>query len=187
MKVMEEKTAIKIKDLPPLSLYVHLPWCIKKCPYCDFNSHQLSGGLLPEREYMMALMSDLASSFKFVKERKIESIFFGGGTPSLFSGGSIKEIIDEISLRAPVNENAEISLELNPGVSELSKLRDFRDAGVNRLSIGVQSFSDSHLRRLGRIHSGQDAVNAIDQSQHIFSDINVDIMYGLPQQSLDDL
>ncbi len=184
---MNKTIAINIEEPPPLSLYVHFPWCTKKCPYCDFNSHQLSDRTLPESQYLTALLADFSSSVELIKGRTIASIFFGGGTPSLISGVGIQKIISEIYRQVSVDKNAEITLEANPGVSEILQLKRFREAGVNRLSVGVQSFSDANLKRLGRIHTGKDALKAIEKANDIFDNVNIDIMYGLPEQSLENL
>ena len=165
--------------LPPLSLYIHIPWCVRKCPYCDFNSHEVSGDA-PERRYIDALISDLAHSLPKIWGRRVYSIFFGGGTPSLFSAQAIDEILTAVRARVTLDIDAEITLEANPGTFETRKFRGFRDAGVNRLSIGIQSFSDTHLRALGRIHDSDDARRAIEMAQADFDNINLDIMFALP-------
>jgi oxygen-independent coproporphyrinogen-3 oxidase len=143
-------------ELPPLSLYVHIPWCIKKCPYCDFNSHQGDENI-PEQAYLQALLKDLNHDLHWVKNRKLHSIFFGGGTPSLFSAQSIEKIISAAEKYIGFEPDIEITLEANPGSAEQRKFADFYTAGVNRLSIGVQSFNDQHLKSLGRIHNAEDA------------------------------
>ena len=170
--------------LPPLSLYVHIPWCIKRCPYCDFNSH-VADSVIPEAEYVTAVIEDLKNDLPWVQGRKLHSIFFGGGTPSLFSGFSIGAILKEVEHLIGFEENAEITLEANPGVMDQQNFSDLYAAGVNRLSIGIQSFNDSHLTSLGRIHGSQDALSAIDIAQSSgFRNFNIDLMHGLPNQSL---
>ena len=170
--------------LPPLSLYVHIPWCIKRCPYCDFNSH-VADSVIPEAEYVKAIIEDLKNDLPWVQGRKLHSIFFGGGTPSLFSGFSIGAILKEVEHLIGFEENAEITLEANPGVMDQQNFSDLYAAGVNRLSIGIQSFNDSHLNSLGRIHGSQDALSAIDIALSSgFRNFNIDLMHGLPNQSL---
>ena len=178
-------------ELPPLSLYVHIPWCIKKCPYCDFNSHQGDENI-PEQAYLQALLKDLNHDLHWVKNRKLHSIFFGGGTPSLFSAQSIEKIISAAEKYIGFEPDIEITLEANPGSAEQRKFADFYTAGVNRLSIGVQSFNDQHLKSLGRIHNAEDAKKAINMAQKSgFERFNIDLMHGLPEQSreeaMDDL
>lgn len=170
-------------ELPPLSLYVHIPWCEKKCPYCDFNSHQ-GGEKIPERDYLEALLKDLKNDLHWVKNRKLHSIFFGGGTPSLFSAQSIEKIISAAEKHIGFEADIEITLEANPGSAEQQKFVDFYAAGINRLSIGVQSFNDQHLKSLGRIHDAEDAKKAIDMAQKSgFERFNIDLMHGLPEQT----
>ena len=168
---------------PPLSLYVHIPWCVRKCPYCDFNSHE-AGGAIDEAAYVAALMSDLEQDLASYKVREVRSIFIGGGTPSLFSAASIEEVITGIKSRIAVAADAEITLEANPGTTEAQKLADFRSAGINRLSLGVQSFDDASLSAIGRIHDGNDAVKAVEAARAAgFDNLNLDLMFGLPGQS----
>lgn len=169
--------------LPPLSLYVHIPWCVRKCPYCDFNSHQARNAV-PEQEYIAALTADLEQALPLVWGRKVGSIFFGGGTPSLFSPHSMDAILGMVRARLPLMADAEITLEANPGTFEAGKFRDFRATGINRLSIGIQSFDARHLKALGRIHDGNEAHRAIEIAQRDFDNINLDLMYGLPAQSV---
>ncbi|SET64270.1 oxygen-independent coproporphyrinogen-3 oxidase [Nitrosospira multiformis] len=179
---------LQLKSLPPLSLYIHLPWCMKKCPYCDFNSYEArdrSGGM-PEAEYVAALIRDLEASLPQIWGRKVISVFFGGGTPSLFSPYSIDGILAAARALLPLEHLAEITLEANPGTFEAQKFADFRAAGINRLSIGIQSFNAPHLASLGRIHDGKDARRAIEIAQKNFDNINLDLMYGLPNQTLEE-
>lgn len=171
--------------LPPLSLYIHFPWCIRKCPYCDFNSHPLRSEL-SEKEYINALLRDLEDKLPQVHDRPLHSIFMGGGTPSLFLAESIAYLLAELKKRLFFNEDIEITLEANPGTTEYLRFQGYRDAGVNRLSIGVQSFEEEQLKRLGRIHDRDQAYQAIEQAQTAgFSLINIDLMYGLPNQSVE--
>ncbi len=168
----------------PLSLYVHIPWCVQKCPYCDFNSHQAQGSI-PEDEYVSALIADLESALPLVWGRKVSSIFFGGGTPSLLSGPALDRLLTAIRTLLPVLPDAEVTLEGNPGTVEVGKFAAFRDAGINRLSLGIQSFNPTHLRALGRIHDGNEARRAIEIAAAHFDNFNLDLMYGLPGQSLE--
>jgi oxygen-independent coproporphyrinogen-3 oxidase len=178
-------TRVRLTDLPPLSLYVHIPWCLRKCPYCDFNSHEKRGDL-PEDAYVEALVTDLESAIPQVWGRRIHTIFVGGGTPSLFSPRSIDTLLTAIRTRLPVLPDAEITLEANPGTFEIERFRGFRAAGVNRLSIGVQSFDDAKLAALGRVHGPGEARAAIEAALGIFDTVNVDLMYALPSQSLEE-
>ncbi|MEQ1525868.1 MAG: radical SAM family heme chaperone HemW [Gallionella sp.] len=177
--------ALSFKALPPLSLYIHIPWCVRKCPYCDFNSHEARGAF-PEQEYVAALVRDLEMALPQIWGRKVYTVFFGGGTPSLLSGESITEILRNVRMLLPLDINAEITLEANPGTVEASKFAAFRDAGVNRLSMGIQSFNDTHLQALGRIHSADEARRAIEIAQQYFDNFNLDLMYALPKQTLDE-
>src|SRR5512141_2619400 len=177
--------AVNFKALPPLSLYIHIPWCVRKCPYCDFNSHEARGSF-PEKEYVAALVRDLEMALPLIWGRKVYTVFFGGGTPSLLSGESVTEILRQVRMLLPLDLNAEITLEANPGTVEAGKFAQFRDAGVNRLSLGIQSFNDKHLKALGRIHNSQEAISAIGIAQQHFDNINLDLMYALPQQTLDE-
>ncbi|MDM8568028.1 radical SAM family heme chaperone HemW [Thiotrichales bacterium HSG1] len=166
----------------PLSLYIHIPWCIRKCPYCDFNSHQITK-VIPETEYIQALLLDLKQNLP--KDRTINSIFIGGGTPSVLSVTAISELLSAIKTKFLVKENAEITMEVNPGVAD--KLAGFGTAGVNRLSLGIQSFNDKYLQTLGRIHDRTEAIQAIKTAQQIgFNNINLDLMFGLPNQTVTD-
>ncbi|WP_020210995.1 radical SAM family heme chaperone HemW [Gilvimarinus chinensis] len=172
-------------QLPPLSLYIHIPWCVRKCPYCDFNSHQ-ADARLPEAEYITALAKDLAADAELAQGRKLSSIFFGGGTPSLFSAHAISQILDQAEKLIGFNPDIEITLEANPGTFEQEKFAGFRRAGVNRLSIGIQSFADAQLQALGRIHDGTAAKQAVATARKAgFENINLDLMHGLPNQSRD--
>lgn len=177
--------AVNFRALPPLSLYIHIPWCVRKCPYCDFNSHEARGGI-PEEKYVAALVRDLEMALPSIWGRKVYTVFFGGGTPSLLSGDAVAEILRQVRMLLPLDLNAEITLEANPGTVEAGKFAQFRDAGVNRLSLGIQSFNDKHLQELGRIHSSQEAKNAIGIAQQHFDNINLDLMYALPQQTLEE-
>lgn len=183
--ILPSPAAPGIKTLPPLSLYLHIPWCIRKCPYCDFNSHE-SKGELPEIEYCAALLRDLELSLPLVWGRRIYSIFIGGGTPSLFSAQSIDAILSAVRARLPLASDCEITLEANPGTFEAEKFNDFRAAGVTRLSLGIQSFNPSHLKALGRIHDDNEARRAIESAAHAFDNVNLDLMYALPGQSVDE-
>jgi putative oxygen-independent coproporphyrinogen III oxidase len=173
---------VNFRALPPLSLYIHIPWCVRKCPYCDFNSHEARGSL-PEREYVAALVRDLEMALPLIWGRKVYTVFFGGGTPSLLSGESVTEILRQVRMLLPLDINAEITLEANPGTVEADKFAAFREAGVNRLSLGIQSFNDAHLQALGRIHSADEARRAIGIAQQHFDNINLDLMYALPNQT----
>ena len=173
-------------SLPPLSLYVHIPWCVRKCPYCDFNSHA-AGPEIPEQAYIQRLISDLEQDLPLAQGRKLTSIFFGGGTPSLFSAEGIGRIITAAEERVGFEEEIEITLEANPGTVEQAKFSGFRSAGINRLSIGIQSFNDSHLSKLGRIHSGEQALAAVGTARRAgFENFNLDLMHGLSGQTLDE-
>jgi oxygen-independent coproporphyrinogen-3 oxidase len=174
----------KFRALPPLSLYVHIPWCARKCPYCDFNSHEARGEV-PEGEYVAALIADLEQALPLVWGRRVHSVFFGGGTPSLFSAHAIDAVLAAVRARLPLAGDAEITLEANPGSAEAVKFEGFRAAGVNRLSLGIQSFDDRHLKALGRIHDSREARAAIDMAQRSFDNVNLDLMYGLPGQSVE--
>ena len=173
--------------LPPLSLYVHLPWCLKKCPYCDFNSHESRDSAVPEQRYIAALMADLESALPLVWGRSVMSVFIGGGTPSLFSPAAIENLVGGIRARLKLQPDAEITLEANPGTFEKDRFRAFRAAGVTRLSVGVQSFNDAHLKALGRVHDRAQALAAVAEAASAFETFNLDLMYALPGQSLADL
>ena len=171
--------------LPQLSLYVHLPWCVRKCPYCDFNSHALKQ-TLPESGYIDALLRDLEFDLPRVQGRKIETVFFGGGTPSLFSAEAIGRLLEVARHRIPFADDVEITLEANPGTVEHGRFAEYKAAGVNRLSIGVQSFNQAHLKKLGRIHDATEALRAAEEAHAAGLDnFNLDLMYALPEQSVE--
>lgn len=174
---------IRFTALPPLSLYIHIPWCVRKCPYCDFNSHE-TRNTLPEQEYVAALTHDLELALPHIWGRKVYTVFIGGGTPSLFSAQAMEQILTVIRMLLPLDYGTEITLEANPGTVEADKFAGFRDAGINRLSLGIQSFNDTHLKMLGRIHDASGARRAIEMARRHFDNINLDLMYGLPQQTL---
>ncbi len=191
---------LKFSASPPLSLYVHIPWCVRKCPYCDFNSHEVGGhhshemrsapspevrDAIPEAAYVATLIADLESALPLVWGRKVSSIFVGGGTPSLLSGEALDELLTAIRSRLPLLPGCEITLEANPGTVEAKKFAAFRAAGVNRLSLGIQSFNPEHLQALGRIHDGLEARRAIELAAAQFENFNLDLMYGLPGQTLE--
>ncbi|KPQ26781.1 radical SAM family heme chaperone HemW [Halomonas sp. HL-93] len=172
------------EPLPPLSLYIHTPWCVRKCPYCDFNSHEPQANELPEAAYLKALLQDIDGDLDLAAGRTIQSIFIGGGTPSLLSPGFYKSLLGEVNARLPFSDAIEITLEANPGTTEQSRFTGYRDAGINRLSLGVQSFHSDQLKALGRIHSGEEAIQAVSQARQAgFDNINIDLMHGLPAQT----
>ena len=176
--------SLQLSSLPPLSLYIHLPWCLKKCPYCDFNSHAVQGDGLPEQRYLDALVADLDAALPLIWGRPVHSIFIGGGTPSLFSPASIDRLLGDVRARLPLTPDCEITMEANPGTFEKDRFRAFRQAGVTRLSIGVQSFNDAHLLALGRVHDIAQAMAAVEEAAQAFDTFNLDIMYALPEQTL---
>ncbi|MCU0941460.1 MAG: radical SAM family heme chaperone HemW [Hydrogenophaga sp.] len=183
---------LQLTALPPLSLYIHLPWCLRKCPYCDFNSHEWSataapGQPLPEARYLDALRADLEASLPLIWGRPVVSVFIGGGTPSLFSPDAIDRLLADVRARLPLEPDAEITLEANPGTFERDRFRAFRQAGVTRLSVGVQSFNDDHLKALGRVHDGAQARAALEEAAQVFDTFNLDLMYALPGQTLAQL
>jgi oxygen-independent coproporphyrinogen-3 oxidase len=185
---------LQLQALPPLSLYVHLPWCLQKCPYCDFNSHEWrdkSGsqpaGAMPEQRYIDALLVDLETSLPLIWGRSVHSIFIGGGTPSLFSPAAIERLISDMRARLRLEADCEITLEANPGTFEKDRFRAFRAAGVTRLSVGVQSFNDQHLQALGRVHNRAQAIAAVEEAREAFDTFNIDLMYALPGQTLAQL
>ena len=172
--------------LPPLALYIHIPWCVRKCPYCDFNSHA-AGPTLPEEEYVDALLADLDIDLQHVHGRPLTSIFFGGGTPSLFSDRALGRLLEGVERRIAFAPDIEITLEANPGTFEQAKFKGYRALGINRLSIGVQSFQEAKLKALGRIHDGGEAIRAADMARAAgFDNFNLDLMHGLPEQSIED-
>lgn len=176
------------KEAVPLSLYIHVPWCIRKCPYCDFNSHQSEEGDIPQQEYLEALFTDLEQMLPRVWGRRVSSVFIGGGTPSLLSAETVYQLISGIRARLPMVSNTEITLEANPGSLDEQKFGQFHDAGITRLSLGVQSFSDKQLQHLGRIHDSEQANKAINAVKDCgFDSYNIDLMFGLPGQSVDQL
>lgn len=183
---------LQLQGLPPLSLYIHLPWCLKKCPYCDFNSHEWSatsapGQALPEQGYLDALRADLESALPLIWGRTVHSVFIGGGTPSLFSPEAIDRLLGDVRALLRLEADAEITLEANPGTFEKDRFRAFRQAGVNRLSIGVQSFDDDRLKAIGRVHDRAQAIAAVQEAAQAFDTFNLDIMYALPGQTVSDV
>jgi oxygen-independent coproporphyrinogen-3 oxidase len=181
---------LQLNALPPLSLYVHLPWCIKKCPYCDFNSHESREGTDPvstQDAYINALFADLEASLPLIWGRSIQTVFLGGGTPSLFSPEAIDRLISGIRARVRLAPDAEITMEANPGTFEKDRFKAFRQAGITRLSIGVQSFDNTHLKALGRVHDRDQALAAVTEAAQVFDTFNLDLMYALPGQTLEGL
>jgi putative oxygen-independent coproporphyrinogen III oxidase len=174
---------LQLGAMPPLALYVHLPWCLKKCPYCDFNSHATADGV-PEARYLEALVADLESALPLVWGRRVSSVFIGGGTPSLFSPDAIDRLLADIRARLPLEAGAEVTLEANPGTFERERFRAYRTAGVTRLSVGVQSFDDESLKRIGRVHDAAQAHAAVAEARRAFETFNIDLMYALPAQTL---
>jgi len=180
---------LQLAALPPLSLYVHLPWCLRKCPYCDFNSHEwrAGGDALPEQRYLDALVADLDAALPLIWGRTVHTIFIGGGTPSLFSPAAIDRLLSDLRARLKLAPDCEISLEANPGTFERNRFRAYRAAGVTRLSVGVQSFNDAHLQALGRVHDRAQAIAAVEEAASAFDTFNLDLMYALPGQTLAQL
>ena len=176
--------ALNLAALPPLSLYIHFPWCVRKCPYCDFNSHEAKGEL-PEKEYLDAVRLDLEQSLPLIWGRKVYTVFIGGGTPSLMSAAGLDRLMSDVRTLLPLELDAEITMEANPGTFEAAKFRAFRDSGVNRLSVGIQSFNGAHLKALGRIHDEREAMRAVEIAQSTFDNFNLDLMYALPGQTLE--
>lgn len=170
---------------PPLSLYIHIPWCVRKCPYCDFNSHEARQEI-PEAAYVDALIADLEQATPLVWGRKIRSVFFGGGTPSIFSAESIDKILSHVRMLTPLEYGAEVTLEANPGTVDIANFKGYREAGVNRVSLGIQSFQPQYLKALGRIHDRDQALAAAELALNTFEKVNLDVMYALPEQSLED-
>ena len=181
--ILGEATLSGLKTPPPLSLYIHIPWCVKKCPYCDFNSHE-SRSDIPEKRYVAALIADLEQSVPRVYGRKIKSVFFGGGTPSLFSVDSINDILSAVRMLTPLDYGAEVTLEANPGTVDTAHFEGYKQAGVNRVSLGIQSFNADYLKALGRIHDDKQAIAAAELALTTFERVNLDVMYALPNQSL---
>lgn len=179
-------SAIQLKALPPLSLYIHFPWCERKCPYCDFNSHQVKDGGFDEKRYIQALIADLQTELPNIWGRRVHTIFIGGGTPSLLSQAGLDELLSHVRALIPLEPHAEITLEANPGSVEAAKFREFARLGVNRVSLGIQSFNDRHLKSLGRIHNASEAQAAIEIAQDYFASVNLDVMYALPEQTADE-
>jgi oxygen-independent coproporphyrinogen-3 oxidase len=183
-----DATLSGLTNSPPLSLYIHIPWCVKKCPYCDFNSHESrnKNGEIPENAYVDALIADLELATPKVWGRKIKSVFFGGGTPSLFSAEAIDRILRHVRMLTPLEFDAEITLEANPGTVDAANFVGYKQAGVNRLSLGIQSFNSDYLKALGRIHDSDQAYAAVELALNTFDQVNCDMMYGLPDQTLAD-
>jgi putative oxygen-independent coproporphyrinogen III oxidase len=177
-------TVSGLTNPPPLSLYIHIPWCVRKCPYCDFNSHE-SRQEIPEVAYVDALIADLEQATPLIWGRKMHSVFFGGGTPSLFSAESIDKILSHVRMLTPLEYGAEITLEANPGTIDTAHFLGYKEAGVNRVSIGIQSFNENHLKALGRIHNREQAIQAAELAINTFDQVNLDVMYALPEQALD--
>ncbi|NML62473.1 oxygen-independent coproporphyrinogen III oxidase-like protein [Massilia sp. RP-1-19] len=175
--------ALNLAALPPLSLYIHYPWCVRKCPYCDFNSHEAKGEL-PEEEYLAAVRLDLEQSLPLIWGRKIYTIFIGGGTPSLMSARGLDRLMSDVRSLLPLDGDCEITMEANPGTFEAEKFRSYRESGINRLSIGIQSFNAQHLKALGRIHDDGEARRAVEIAHANFDNFNLDLMYALPTQTL---
>ncbi|MCC6071357.1 radical SAM family heme chaperone HemW [Massilia sp. GCM10020059] len=175
--------ALNLAALPPLSLYIHYPWCVRKCPYCDFNSHEAKGEL-PEEEYLAAVRLDLEQSLPLIWGRKIYTIFIGGGTPSLMSAKGLDRLMSDLRSLLPLDGDCEITMEANPGTFEAEKFRSYRESGINRLSIGIQSFNAQHLKALGRIHDDGEARRAVEIAHANFDNFNLDLMYALPTQTL---
>jgi putative oxygen-independent coproporphyrinogen III oxidase len=191
MTVTSSLNKVSLTALPPLSLYIHFPWCEKKCPYCDFNSHQIKDGVgaksgFDEERYINALIADLETELPRIWGRQVHSIFIGGGTPSLLSAKGMETLLSAIRARLNLEPNAEITMEANPGSVETEKFAGFAKAGINRVSLGIQSFQDAQLKALGRIHNGEEAKKAIAIALQHFESVNLDLMYGLPMQTLED-
>ncbi len=176
--------APRLSVLPPLSLYIHFPWCARKCPYCDFNSHEAKGAI-PESNYLAALRADLETALPLIWGRRVQTVFIGGGTPSLLSPAGLERLLSDLRALLPLEADAEITMEANPGTVETSQFQSFRASGVNRLSIGIQSFDSQHLKLLGRIHDGDEARRAVEVAQAHFENFNLDLMYALPTQTVD--
>jgi putative oxygen-independent coproporphyrinogen III oxidase len=179
-----EVTLSGLTNPPPLSLYIHIPWCVRKCPYCDFNSHEARQEI-PEAAYVDALIADLEQATPLVWGRKIRSVFFGGGTPSIFSAESIDKILSHVRMLTPLEYGAEVTLEANPGTVDIANFKGYHAAGVNRVSLGIQSFQPQYLKALGRIHDREQALAAAELALNTFDRVNLDVMYALPEQSLE--
>ncbi len=175
---------LSLPALPPLSLYIHFPWCVRKCPYCDFNSHEPDGQGIPESAYLDALVADIEAALPLIWGRPVVSVFIGGGTPSLMSAAGVERLLSDVRARLPLDADCEITMEANPGTFEAERFAAYRSAGVNRLSIGVQSFDAAKLKALGRIHDRAQAEAAADLARRVFDNFNLDLMFGLPSQSL---
>lgn len=180
-----EVTLSGLTNPPPLSLYIHIPWCVRKCPYCDFNSHEARQEI-PEAAYVDALIADLEQATPLVWGRKIRSVFFGGGTPSIFSAEAIDKILSHVRMLTPLEYGAEVTLEANPGTVDIANFKGYKEAGVNRVSLGIQSFQPQYLKALGRIHDRDQALAAAELAMNTFDKVNLDVMYALPEQSLED-
>ena len=180
VKAFTSPGSIRLTSLPPLSLYVHFPWCVRKCPYCDFNSHEWKGETFPEDRYLDALRADLERALPMVWGRQVHTIFIGGGTPSLLSAKGLDRLLSDVRVLLPLDADAEITLEANPGTFEAAKFAQFRASGVNRLSIGMQSFNEAHLKALGRIHDATQARQAVEIAARNFDNFNLDLMFALP-------
>jgi oxygen-independent coproporphyrinogen-3 oxidase len=179
--------SLNLSALPPLSLYIHFPWCVKKCPYCDFNSHEAKDGqTFPEQEYLDAVRADLEMSLPLIWGRKIYTIFIGGGTPSLMSAAGLDRLLSDVRTLLPLDSDCEITMEANPGTFEAEKFKSYRASGINRLSIGIQSFNERHLKALGRIHDDNEAKRAVEIALNNFDNFNLDLMYALPSQTLEE-
>ncbi|WP_109477975.1 radical SAM family heme chaperone HemW [Paraburkholderia sp. C35] len=176
--------SIRLTSLPPLALYVHFPWCVRKCPYCDFNSHESKGGAFPEDDYLDALRSDLEQALPLVWGRQVHTVFIGGGTPSLLSAKGLDRLLSDVRALLPLDADAEITLEANPGTFEADKFAEFRKSGVNRLSVGIQSFNEAHLKALGRIHDSTQARLAVEVAANTFDNFNLELMFALPKQTM---
>lgn len=186
VKAFTSPGSIRLTSLPPLALYVHFPWCVRKCPYCDFNSHEWQGDSFPEDRYLDALRADLERALPLVWGRQVHTVFIGGGTPSLLSAKGLDRLLSDARALLPLDADAEITLEANPGTFETAKFAQFRASGVNRLSVGIQSFNERHLKALGRIHDSTQAAKAVEIAARHFDNFNLDLMFALPQQSLDE-
>ena len=186
LQKVNTKNELILESLPPLSLYIHFPWCVKKCPYCDFNSHSIEVNPIEETKYLDALCKDLEESLPLVWGRRIHSIFIGGGTPSLLSAEGLDRLLADVRARIGMDNDIEITLEANPSSVEAEKFASYAKSGINRISLGIQSFNERHLKDLGRVHNKADAIHAIHIAKQFFQHINLDLMYGLPMQSLEE-